>query len=70
MDVTDILRSIQDKRYVNNFCLKSNCMTFFLSRQDELVDGDYTLDIGYLTVTHTVPIDVDLYKWVVKLPKL
>lgn len=45
-------------------------MTFFLSRQDELVDGDYTLDIGYLTVTHTVPIDVDLYKWVVKLPKL
>ncbi|KAL9713110.1 Rhodanese- sulfurtransferase [Leucoagaricus gongylophorus] len=43
MDVTDILRSIQD------------------GSQDELADGDYTLDTGYLTVTNTVPIDVDSY---------
>ncbi|KAF5363840.1 hypothetical protein D9756_000233 [Leucocoprinus leucothites] len=31
------------------------------NNQDELDDGNYVLDAGYLTVTNTAPIDVDLY---------
>ncbi|KAJ3569090.1 hypothetical protein NP233_g5285 [Leucocoprinus birnbaumii] len=37
--------------------------------QDELDDGNYILDPGYLTVTNTEPIDVDLYKCILSQTK-
>lgn len=70
MDVSNILSSLGNTKYSSHPYLSDRSTHFSPHSQDgnDLEDSNYILDAGYLTVTNTTPIDVDLYQWVTLTP--